>query len=207
MSRSLRRGALAATAIAFPLAALSACAAGNSASTLQVKPDTAATAVGGIKIQNVNVITEPDGAQGPAVVTAKIFNDGPKDETLDSITLPDSGDKVKLSPAEGRGPLTVPAGGSLVLGGEGNPSAVIAKSSEATRNGDVQGVVFQLSETGKVKLTAIVVPATGYYEDFGPTVAPGSSRTSPSPAAGEDSANGDNTDASDSPSADESADH
>ena len=70
MSRSLRRGALAATALAFSIATLSACAAGKDAQTLEIKPDNAATSVGDIKIQNVNVVTQPGRRAGPAAVTA-----------------------------------------------------------------------------------------------------------------------------------------
>ncbi|MGP3928198.1 DUF461 domain-containing protein [Streptomyces sp. 8N616] len=218
MSRSIRRGALAASAIAFSLATLSACGAGNSASTLQVKPDNAATHVGEIKIQNANVITQPEGTEGPAVVAAKIFNNGQEDQTLESVTVEGSGERVKLAPAKGTGPLTVPAGGALTLGGEGNPSAVLAGGSESLRDGDVQEVVFNLSQTGAVRLQAFVVPATSYFEGFGPTAVPTPSRTaSPtgSPRRGaeeegateeEGAANGDKAGTHRSPGAGESAD-
>lgn len=168
----LRRGGLAAAAIAFSLASLSACAAGSSASTLQVRPDNPEAKVGVIRIQNANVITEPHGAKGPAVVTGKIFNNGHKDQTLDSITLQGTASKVRLHPAKGSGPLTVPAGGALILGGKGNASAVIPNGSRSVTDGDVQQVVFQLSDTGAVKLGAFVVPATSYFTKFGPSTVP-----------------------------------
>lgn len=172
MSRSLRRGVLAATAIVFSLASVSACAAGNSATTLKVKPDNASTTLGQVKIQNVNVITQPNGAQGPAVVSATIFNSGRQDQTLDSITIEGASTKVKLSPAKGSGEVTIPAGGSLTLGGKGNASAVISKVPQSLRDGNVQPIVFRLSETGEVKLKALVVPATSYFKDFGPSTLP-----------------------------------
>ncbi|MEU8570003.1 DUF461 domain-containing protein [Streptomyces pathocidini] len=173
----LRRGALAAAAVVASVASLSACAAGNSASTLQVKPDNAATSIGDVKIQNANVITQPEGAEGPAVVAAKIFNNGQKEQTLDSITVEGLQQPVKLAPAKGSGSLTIPAGGTLILGGEGNASAQIANSSESFRDGDVQRVVFKLSETGEVPLTAFVVPATHYFKDFGPSSVPTPSKS------------------------------
>ena len=46
MSSSLRRGTLAATALALSVPTLTACGAGNDAQTLEIKPDTAATRVG-----------------------------------------------------------------------------------------------------------------------------------------------------------------
>lgn len=134
MSRSLRRGALAATAIVFSIAALSACGAGNDAQTLGIRPDNAAVTVDNVKIQNALVITQPEpGVKGPAVVSATVFNNDDLPQTLDSISLPGSSASVKLKAAEGTGPITVPAGGSVVIGGAGNASAVIENGSEAAR--------------------------------------------------------------------------
>ncbi|QGV79879.1 DUF461 domain-containing protein [Streptomyces ficellus] len=173
MSRSLRRGALAATAIVFSIASLSACGAGNNAQTLGVKPDNAATSVGTVKIQNALVITQPKlDAVGPAVVTAMLFNNGAKAETLEAIELPGSDAQVKLTAAGGSGPISIPAGGSVLLGGKGNASAVIEKGREAVEDGNGQDVVFKLSETGDVKLEAFVVPATGYFTGYGPAEVP-----------------------------------
>ncbi|WP_406861743.1 DUF461 domain-containing protein [Streptomyces sp. HUAS MG47] len=173
MSRSLRRGALAATAIVISIASLTACGAGNNAQTLGVKPDNAAVTVEDVQIQNVLVITQPEsGRRGPAVVSATIFNNGQGQQTLESITLPGTAATVKLTPAKGAGPVVVPAGGSVVIGGEGNATAVIQKGVPERKNGDVQEVVFKLSKTGDVGLQAFVVPATSYFEGYGPTEIP-----------------------------------
>ncbi|MFI9587187.1 DUF461 domain-containing protein [Streptomyces sp. NPDC052236] len=173
MSRSLRRGALAATAIVFSITLLSACGAGTDAQTLGVRPDNAATTVDKIKIQNATVITQPElEAEGPAAITATIFNNGSKSETIDTITLPGTDLEVKLSPAQGSGPITVPPNGSVIIGGAGNASAVIENGREAAEGGGVQEVVFRLSKTGDVKLQAFVVPAKGYYAGYGPSSLP-----------------------------------
>ncbi|MBM7169804.1 copper chaperone PCu(A)C [Streptomyces sp. G44] len=179
MSRSLRRGALAATAIAFSLASLAACGAGNNAQTLGVRPDNAATSVGDIKIQNAMVITQPDlKAKGPAVVSATIFNGGTTDQTLDSITVKGADEKVKITPAKDdkaaakNGRLTIPAGGSVVIGGKDNASAVLPSGREAVKDGDAQQVTFAFDKTGDVKLEAFVVPAESYFTTWGPTEVP-----------------------------------
>ncbi|MGW3660677.1 DUF461 domain-containing protein [Streptomyces sp. NPDC005151] len=173
MSRSLRRGALAATAIVISIGALSACGAGNDAQTLEIKPDSAATTIGDIRIQNANVITQPErNAAGPAVVTATLFNNGVARQTLDAITLPGTGATVQLHAAKGAGPIVVPAGGKVVLGGRGNAAAVIENGREATQNGNVQSVVFKFSRTGDVPLGVFVVPATSYFTGFGPSSLP-----------------------------------
>lgn len=196
MSSSLRRGALAAAVIAFSIASLSACAAGHNAQTLQIQPDNAATTVGDIKIQNAMVVTQPDlESTGPAVIAATLFNEGSTDQTLESITLPGTGKTAELSPAEG-GSLTVPAGGRLIIGGEGNASAVLPSSREAVRDGNAQQITFTFSETGEVGLRAFVYPAESFFESWGPSdipAAPGTSTepsTEPSAESSEEPADG-----------------
>lgn len=174
MSRSLRRGALAATAVVFSIASLSACGAGMDAQTLEVRPDNAETTVDGIKVQNAAVITQPKAeAEGPAVVSATIFNNSTEQQTIDTITLPGVSSPVKLSPATGSGPVTVPAQSSIIIGGAGNASAVIENGQAAAKNtGGVQDIVFRFSETGDVTLQAAVVPATSYFAGYGPSTLP-----------------------------------
>jgi copper(I)-binding protein len=172
VSSSLRRGALAAAAIAFSIASLAACGAGNDAQTLEVKPDNAAVSVGPIKVQNALVITQPDPKDsGPAVVSATVFNGSDDPQTLDSITL-DGGQAAALSAAKGKGKVTVPAHSSLVLGGQGNAAAVLDSGREAVRDGDAQKLTFTFSQTGAVSLKAYVVPAESYFSKWGPSSVP-----------------------------------
>ncbi|MBD0840365.1 DUF461 domain-containing protein [Streptomyces sp. TRM68416] len=211
MSSSLRRGALAAAAIAFSIASLAACGAGNNAQTLEIKPDNAATAVGDIKIQNAIVVTQPDlESTGPAVIAATLFNDGTTAQKLESITVDGSG-KADLKPAKGQS-LTIPAGGSLVLGGENNASAVLDSGREAIKDGDAQKITFTFSKTGEVSLRAFVVPAESYFKDWGPAevpAAPGeetaSPTTEPTGEATEEGAEGDGSTATPADSASASA--
>ncbi|MGX2995538.1 DUF461 domain-containing protein [Streptomyces sp. JNUCC 64] len=172
MSSSLRRGALAATAIAFSIASLAACGAGTNAQTLGIKPDNAAVTVGTIQVQNSNIITQPElEAKGPAVVSATVYNDGTEDQTLESVTVADGG-KAELVAASGTGPVVVPAGGYVVIGGEGNAVAVLPSGREAVKDGDAQTVTYAFSETGDVKVDSFVVPASSYFKGWGPTEAP-----------------------------------
>ncbi|MBB1254355.1 DUF461 domain-containing protein [Streptomyces sp. OF3] len=165
MSSSLRRGVVAATVIALSTLSLGACGAGFNAQTQDVRPSSASVSVDNIKIENIVVIT-PEEGEGPAVVSARIFNSGTEDETLRSLTVEGAGD-VELTPAEG-GKLVVPAGGSLMLGGEGNAMAVVNDPKDVA-DGNEQRVSFVLSETGKLSTWALVVPATRQYADWGPT--------------------------------------
>ncbi|MEV5384310.1 DUF461 domain-containing protein [Streptomyces sp. NPDC052721] len=193
MSSSLRRGALAASAIAFSIASLAACGAGNNAQTLEVKPDNAATTVGDIKIQNAVVITQPDlQSTGPAVISGTVFNSGRTDQTLQSITLDGSGTSAELKPAKGQS-LTVPAHGSLILGGKDNASATLPSGREAVQDGNAQKITFTFSKTGKVSLRAFVVPATSYFDKWGPSQvpsAPAAAGGAPATPSGSASASG-----------------
>ncbi|MGW0907102.1 copper chaperone PCu(A)C [Streptomyces sp. NPDC002853] len=186
MSRSLRRGAIAATAIAFSLASLAACGAGNNAQTHEIKPDNAATAVGDIKIQNAMVITQPDlKSTGPAVIAATIFNNGSTDQKLTEIAVDGTGKKAKITPAKDdktsqRGGLTIPAGGSVIIGGKDNASAVLPSSREAVKDGDAQPVTFAFSKTGDVKMKTFVVPAESYFKKWGPAEVPEAPGSKPS---------------------------
>lgn len=187
MSSSLRRGALAAAAIAFSIASLAACGAGDDAQTLEVKPDNAAVSVGAIKVQNALVIIQPStSSTGPAVISATLFNTGTKPQTLDSVDVDGAG-TATLTAAKGKGKLVVPAGGSIVLGGKGNASAALADPGEAVKDGNAQKVTFTFSTTGAVSLSAFVVPADSYFTKWGPstipTATPGASATtSPKPS-------------------------
>ncbi|AZQ35662.1 DUF461 domain-containing protein [Streptomyces cyaneochromogenes] len=181
MSSSLRRGALAAAAIALSIASLSACAAGNNSQTLEIKPDNAATTVGDIKIQNAIVITQPDlESTGPAVISATLFNSGRTAQTLDAIKVDDTDKTAALKPAKG-GSLTIPAGGSLILGGKDNASATLPSSREAIQDGNAQKITFTFSKTGDVSLRAFVVPAEHYFKDWGPTEVPAAPGKTPTP--------------------------
>lgn len=192
MSSSLRRGARAASALAFSVATLAGCAAGNNAQTLGVKPDNAATTVGAIKLQNVVVITQPElESTGPAAVSATVFNTGDAPQTLESITVSGTGKTAELKPATGKD-LTIPANGSLIIGGANNASAVLPNSREAVKDGNAQKITFTFSKTGDVSLRAFVVPAEGFYASWGPTeapAAPGGATGSPD-ASGKPAASG-----------------
>jgi hypothetical protein len=216
VSSSLRRGALAAAAIAVSIASLAACGAGHNAQSLEIKPDNAAATVGDLKIQNAIVITQPDKeSTGPAVVAATVFNSGSSAETLESITVDGAGE-VKLTPAKGKS-LSVPAGGSLIIGGKDNASAVLSGGGEGLVDGNAQKVTFNFSKTGAVVLRAFVVPSEGYLSSWGPTevpAAPGASASASEKPSGEatgeatEGASATPTDAaSASASASESEDH
>ena len=162
MSRSLRRGAVAALIIATaPI--LSACSAGSGAATLQVKPDAAATSIGKtLKLNGISLIAATDGTS-VANVTANIANANNLPETLQSVSV--DGTPTALS-----GPAVIPAGGSLMLGGPGQVTARAASISE--RPGQNATVTFTFAGAGSVTVQALVNAGTGEYASYAPTAAP-----------------------------------
>ncbi|MEV6106112.1 DUF461 domain-containing protein [Streptomyces sp. NPDC051940] len=184
MSRSLRRGAVAAASLLLLPLALTACAAGNNAETGKIRPDNAEVTDGAIKVQNALIITADKGGEETASVSARVFNSDTEPQTLEELTIPGTSAKVKLRPAGGGGgELTVPAGGSLMLGGEGNPSALISGGVSDLTDGNTHNLLFQFDRTGKVELAAMVVPAVGTYAEFGPSAAASAPGASASPSA------------------------
>jgi hypothetical protein len=183
VSRSLRRGALAAVLALSVVPLATACGAGSDAQTLQVQPDVVSTSVGDIQVQDANIITEPNGT-GPATVTARVFNNGTQAQQLNSITIDGVSAPVKLTGADGKtGPLTIPANGAISIGGAGNPSALLDNSNGLV-HGSFQKTVFTFSSTGQVTLSPAVVPAMHYFQGYGPgievTPAPSAPAASPS---------------------------
>ncbi|NYI07557.1 DUF461 domain-containing protein [Allostreptomyces psammosilenae] len=193
MSRSLRRGALAAalTLASLPLAA--ACAAGTDADTLQIKPDNATTDLGALRIQNVAVVV---GEDGTAAVTGSITNTGAEPAVLESITLDGAATPVQLLPAADESgatatEVTVAPNGQVQFGGEGNAQA-LAPAGTAVEPGSFHDVTFRFAEQGETMLQAAVYEGEGLYADVAPTptasptASPAASpAASTSPAAGE----------------------
>jgi hypothetical protein len=165
--RSIRRGALAAV-LALSLAPLvAACSAGDDAQTLEVHPDSESGSTGDVKVQNAFVLTDPN---GPATITARLFNNGSSAQSLQSVQIAGTS-SAQLKGAHGGSTVTVPAHSSVLLGGKGNPAAVLP-GTEALRDGDVQDAVFDFSAAGAVKMQVTVTPASSYFAPYGPGSAP-----------------------------------
>ncbi|MDH6704824.1 hypothetical protein P3T27_001527 [Kitasatospora sp. MAA19] len=174
MSRSLRRGSIAAIA-AIAIASLSSCAAGNTPDTLQVKPDNAAATLGtNLRLNNIVVVTGDESSgehTGPANVTVNISNTGSTPAELQSITV-GNGATAAFTDAAGAplSTIVVPAGGAVAIGGAGNPSAKVA--SVGVQVGGFVPASFTFKDGQKVDAQAGVSPNKGLYQGFGPTATP-----------------------------------
>ncbi|MFD0411068.1 DUF461 domain-containing protein [Kitasatospora sp. NPDC127116] len=173
MSRSLRRGSIAAIA-AIAIASLSSCAAGNTPDTLQIKPDNAAATLGtNLRLNNIVVVTGENTAgdyTGAASVVVNIANTANIPAELQSVTV--GGAAATFADAAGAplSSIVVPAGGAVAIGGQGNPSATVA--SATVHVGGFAPTVFTFKDGQKVEAQAGVNPNLGLYSGYGPTTSP-----------------------------------
>ena len=172
MSRSLRRGAVAAVIIATaPI--LAACSAGDSAATLQVKPDNPYASIStngaAIKLNGITVVTDAQGS-APASVLVNIANGN-----ANTTSNPDASDTLTAVSVDGvpavlSGPVTVPGLGSVLLGGPGQPSATVPTLTKTP--GQNTTVVFTFAKAGSVQVQALVTTGTGEYASYAPSPSP-----------------------------------
>jgi hypothetical protein len=161
VSRSLRRGAVAALILA-TAPVLAACSAGDGAATLQVKPNVAATTIGStLKINGITVVTATDGSNEANVVANIANNSRTTPETLTSVTV--GGTAATLS-----GPATIPPLGSLLLSGPQQTSALVADLAQTP--GQNTTVTFTFSSAGSTSIQALVNAGAGQYAPYAPVL-------------------------------------
>ncbi|MEV0533650.1 DUF461 domain-containing protein [Kitasatospora sp. NPDC050463] len=187
MSRSIRVGSIAAIA-ALAIASLSSCSAGNQAETLEIKPDNASATIGtDLLLNNIVVVTGDESSgehTGPANVSVNISNTGAEAVELQSVVVGDGATAVFAD--EKGAPLStvvIPAGGAVLLGGTGNPTARVA--SATVHVGGFVPTAFAFKNGEKVATQAAVSPNKGLYKGWGPTASPAAapSKAASSPSA------------------------
>ncbi|MFJ7245741.1 DUF461 domain-containing protein [Kitasatospora sp. NPDC098652] len=185
MSRSLRRGSIAAIA-ALAIASLSSCAASNTPDTLQIKPDNAAATLGtNLRLNNIVIVTGVGTSgdyTGPANVVVNISNTATTPAELQSITVGNASATLADAAGAPQSSIVIPAGSSVAIGGQGNPSASL--SAAAVHIGGFANTTFAFKDGQKVDAQAGVSPDSdkGLYKGFGPTPAAVPAKTG-SPAA------------------------
>ncbi|MFH9353491.1 DUF461 domain-containing protein [Kitasatospora sp. NPDC017646] len=178
MSRSLRRGSIAAIA-AIAIASLSSCAASTTPDTLQIKPDNAAATLGtNLRLNNIVLVTGAGTSgdyTGPANVVVNISNTASTPAELQSITVGNAAATFADAAGAPQSSIVVPAGGSVILGGQGNPSATV--SSASVHIGGFATTTFAFKDGQKVDAQAAVSPDAALYTGYGPTPSPAATPT------------------------------
>ncbi|MBD0689320.1 DUF461 domain-containing protein [Streptomyces sp. CBMA123] len=186
MSRSLRRGSIAAIA-AIAIASLSSCAASNTPDTLQIKPDNAAATLGtNLRLNNIVIVTGVSASgdyTGPANVVVNISNTANIPAELQSITVGTASATFADAAGAPQPSIVIPAGGAVAIGGQGNPSASV--SSASVHVGGFALTTFTFKDGQKVAAQAGVSPDSdkGPYQGYGPTPSAAPTKSA-SPAAG-----------------------
>jgi hypothetical protein len=159
------RLALIAAAAASTAALTAGCAAGQSAATLQIKPNFAAGQADAIQAQNVVVVVDPE--TGAAQLTGTVINNGVDKDQLTSVSI--GGQHVPLTSA-----VELSGKSAVNLAAEKGPKLVIAKNSRLTPGIDAQ-VALTFASGGTIALSAQSEPNTGVYSRFQPSIGAGAS--------------------------------
>lgn len=118
--------------------------------------------VGTIKVQNATLVADPaDPTVAGLIMT--IINEGDSDDSLLSAELASGGAGAT------EGPVVVPAGRSVKVGGPDGQSA-IAFTGLTVPTGSYAGITLTFRSAGSAVATVLVVPGVGYYADYKPTV-------------------------------------
>lgn len=169
--RRIRKALAAALLVIAPALALAGCGAGNDAETLQIAPDTPATTLGSLKVQNVVLVSPAVGRGGPLAVTGSIFNGGTAPDQLQQVGINELPQPAVFTPTPQRPEMRIGPNESLQLGGPGNATAVVPNPADLVTAGQSRRVTFRFARQGEVTLWVPVQPATGIYAGFGPVAA------------------------------------
>lgn len=169
--RRIRKALAAALLVIAPALALGGCAAGNEAETLKIAPDTPATTLGALKVQNVVLLTDPAGRGGPIAVTGSIFNGGGAPDQLQQIFVNELPLPAVFTPTPQRPEMRIFPRDTLQLGGPGNATAVVPNQADLVTAGQSRRVTFRFAREGEVTMWVTVLPAIDFYTGFGPVAA------------------------------------
>ncbi|MDI2131777.1 hypothetical protein [Yinghuangia seranimata] len=168
MSRSIRsrRQAAVAATLALALAPLAAaCSSGTDAATSKVKPDTANTTIGNLKVQNLTLVTGEEGT-GLVALGGAFINDGDKPETLTKVSVEGAPAPAELASSAGTGPITIPAHSAVYL--TGGKDRVVVKNATEIAPGTSHKVTLGFSTVGETTLSVTVHTPEDYFKQLKP---------------------------------------
>jgi hypothetical protein len=116
-----------------------------------------------IKVQDATLVTGPEGEVGVASLVMTIINEG---------EMPDALVKVSTEPAttsSQRTPIAVVSGTAVRVGGPATDQIVLTGLTATP--GSYATVTLSFERAGSETRAIAVVPATGYYEGYGPLAA------------------------------------
>lgn len=166
-STRARASAVALVAVA-ATAVISGCSATSPFQTTETMSlgDGVPVDVGDLEVRNLALVSGEDGGQ--AVLTGTVGNTGTEDATFQAVV--GEGETLEAK---------VPAGGVVVLSGEGDQLSVPALDASP---GDMVEIAVGTGASDQTPVSVPVLDAQGYYEDYAPS-STSSSSTSSSPSS------------------------
>lgn len=116
---------------------------------------------GAIMVQDATLVADPEDPSTANLIMT-VINGGTEADALLSATIGSTQGATE-------GPVTVQPGQSVRIGGPGGEPG-IAVTGLSTPLGGYETITVTFRDAGSADATAILVPATGYYEDYAPTV-------------------------------------
>lgn len=114
--------------------------------------------VGRLSVKNLTLVAGPEGRVASVVFTA--VNNGEQADAITGVTV--AGTRATIRTA----PLRVPPGGTVEVGGD-SPNQVVVTGLTVPK-GSYADVAMSFRDAGSVTQEVLVVPAEGYYADYGP---------------------------------------
>ena len=116
---------------------------------------------GTVQVQDATLVADPENPSTANLIMT-VVNSGTAADALLSATI---------GSAQGatEGPVTVEPGQSVRIGGPGGEPG-IAVTGLTRPVGSYETVQLSFRDAGSADATVLIVPATGYYEDYAPTV-------------------------------------
>lgn len=118
--------------------------------------------LGTLQVQNTTLVADASGS-GTAALVMTIVNDGQAADALVAASI----DQVGSGATEG--PVVVPAGAAVRVGGPGGEPA-IAFTGITQPAGTYAEVTLTFRDAGSTTAPIAIVPGTGYYADYAPTL-------------------------------------
>lgn len=112
-------------------------------------------------VQDTTLVANPDDPKTAALVMT-VINNGEVDEAVVAVAN-DQGAKGATE-----GPIKVPSGAAVRVGGPGNPTVVLTGLTQ--QPGSFTTVTLDFERNGSVTESVAIVPAAGYYADYGPNL-------------------------------------
>ena len=112
-----------------------------------------------LKIQDATIVADPENGRRASVIFT-LINSGDRPEALRAVRVSTTSATIRTAP------IAVPAGGAVQVGGSSEHQVVVTGLDVPA--GSYAELVMEFAQAGTARANVAVVPAVGYYADYGP---------------------------------------